>query len=59
MRNSLKTIVVIALGLLLWSKCVSVRVVTGEGNSYDGADKTSTGVESNINAKSDSLPAYK
>ena len=34
--------------------CVQVRVVTGEDNKYEGSDKTSKGIESNI--QTDSIP---
>ena len=54
MKNVIRTILIIILGLFLWSQCVSVRIVSGEDNGYEGATKNATGVESNIN-KRDSL----
>ena len=41
---------VLALIFLLFQalSCVQVRVVTGEGNQYEGSDKTSTGIDSDI-----------
>ena len=41
---------VLALIFLLFQAlgCVQVRVVTGEGNQYEGSDKTSTGIDSDV-----------
>ncbi len=55
MRKVLYSILIIILGLFLWAQCVSVRVVTGE-NDYEGSEKKSTGVESNISTEKDTIP---
>ena len=53
MKKIIYTILTILLGLFLWTQCVSVRVITGEDNGYEGSDKTqhNTGIDSTINEK--------
>lgn len=44
---------VIIIVLIIIFGCVSVRVQTGEGNAYEGATKSTKGIETNLN---DSIP---
>ena len=41
---------ILALIFMMWQmvSCVSVRVITGEGHDYEGSDKTSTGIDSDV-----------
>jgi len=42
--------IIMAMIFLLWQAvgCVQVRVVTGEGNEYEGSTKEQTGIETNL-----------